>query len=68
VHAPFNWRKHTWSAAIPRFQLGVVAFPGGFETASFAASPDVPPRISRDWVLNGAIAFDLSPLLKKLAP
>jgi hypothetical protein len=68
LHAPFVWRKHTWSAAIPRFQLGLATFPGGFETSSFAASSDVQPRISRDWVWNGALAFDLSPLLKKLAP
>jgi len=68
LHAPFVWRKHAWSAAIPRFQLGLATFPGGFETSAFAASPDVQPRISRDWVWNGAIAFDLSPVLKKLAP
>lgn len=68
LHAPFNWRRHPWSAAIPRFQLGLASFPAGFEAASFAASSDVPPRISRDWVLNGALTFDLSPLLKKLAP
>ena len=68
LHAPFNWRKHLWSAAIPRFQYGVAVFPAGFETAAFAASPGVAPRISRDWVRNGSFAFDLSPLLQKLAP
>jgi hypothetical protein len=68
IHAPFNVRKHAWSAAIPRFQVGYAVFPAGFETASFAATSDTPVRISRDWVLNGALAFDLSPLLKHLAP
>lgn len=68
IHAPYNWRKHTWSAAIPRGRVGYFLFPAGFEVASFAAGPGTPVRISRDWVLNGGVDFDLSPLLKKLAP
>jgi hypothetical protein len=67
IHAPFNWRKETWSAAIPRVRVGYLVFPAGFNTALFAATADVPPRITRDWVYNLAVDFDLSPLLRKLA-
>jgi hypothetical protein len=67
-HAPFNWRKETWSAAIPRVRVGYLVFPAGFNTALFAATADVPPRITRDWVYNLAVDFDLSPLLRKLSP
>jgi hypothetical protein len=68
VHAPFNWRRNAWSAAVPRGRVGYLVFPAGFETASWAAAPGIPPRISRDWVLNFGIDFDVSPLLAKLAP
>jgi hypothetical protein len=68
IHAPFNWRTETWSAAIPRIRVGYLVFPAGFDTALFAATADVPPRISRDWVYNLAVDFDLSPLLRKLSP
>ena len=67
LHAPFNWRRKTWSAAIPRVRSGYLVFPAGFDNARFAATADVPARISRDWVYNLAIDFDLSPLLRKLS-
>ena len=52
-HPTTNMKKnHKWAAAIPAVRVGYLVFPGGFETASFAASPDVPARISRDWVYN----------------
>jgi hypothetical protein len=65
VHAPYVWRKHTWSAAIPRARFGLLVFPSGFERAAFAPRVTTPARISRDWVKTVAIDFDLEPLLKK---
>jgi hypothetical protein len=67
VHAPFNWRKHAWSSAIPRARFGLLVFPAGFERASFAPTDPSPARISRDWVKTVAIDFDLEPLLNYLS-
>jgi hypothetical protein len=36
-------QNHKWTAAIPVVRLGMLMFPGGFETASFVAAPGVPP-------------------------
>lgn len=64
-HPPTNLKQHNkWAAAIPVFRIGYLLFPSGFETASFAAAPSVPPRIGRDWVLNGGVFFDLEGLFK----
>ena len=57
-------QKSNWAAAIPVVRVGYVLFPAGFETASFAAAPTVPPRISRDWVFNVGVFFDLEGLFK----
>jgi hypothetical protein len=65
-HAPTRVRMHRWAAAIPRVRVGLLTFPGGFETASFAAAPSVPERISRDTVLNVGIFVDLVPILTEL--
>jgi hypothetical protein len=55
-------QKHKWAAAIPVVRVGVLMFPAGFDTASFAAAPDVPARISRDWAFNAGVFFDLEGL------
>ena len=65
-HPTTNMKQnHKWAAAIPVVRLGWLMFPGGFETASFAAAPGVPPRISRDWAFNAGIFFDLEGLFQK---
>jgi hypothetical protein len=62
-HATTNMKQqHKWAAAVPRVRVGYLLFPAGFETASFLASPTIPPRISRDWVFNVALFFDLEGL------
>jgi hypothetical protein len=64
-HPSTNMKQnHRWTAAIPVVRLGMLMFPGGFETASFAAAPGVPPRISRDWAFNAGIFFDLEGLFQ----
>ena len=68
LHAPFKWRVHGWSAAIPRARFGLMVFPAGFERAAFDATSPLPLRISRDWVKNFALDFDLEPLMKYLQP
>ncbi|HKE84929.1 MAG TPA: hypothetical protein VKB50_14305, partial [Vicinamibacterales bacterium] len=68
AHAPFVWRTHMWSAAIPRARFGVLVFPTGFERAAFAATDPLPARISRDWARTVALTWDLEPLLKHLQP
>ena len=65
IHPTTNMKQnHRWTAAIPMVRLGMLMFPGGFETASFAAAPGVPPRISRDWAFNAGIFFDLEGLFQ----
>lgn len=62
-HPTTNMKQnHKWAAAIPVVRLGYLLFPGGFETAAFAAAPGVPPRISRDWAFNVGVFFDLEGL------
>jgi len=64
-HPTTNMKQnHRWVAAIPVVRVGYLLFPGGFETASFAAAPGVPPRISRDWAFNAAVFFDLEGLFR----
>lgn len=64
-HPTTNMKQnHKWAAAIPVVRLGVLMFPGGFETASFAAAPGVPTRISRDWAFNAGVFFDLEGLFQ----
>ena len=55
-------RRTKWTALVPVLRVGYLLFPAGFETARFNASPGVAPRISRDWVLNAAVFFDLEGL------
>ena len=62
-HPTTNMKQnHKWAAAIPVIRLWYLLFPAGFETASFAAGPEVPPRISRDWAFNLGLFFDLEGL------
>jgi hypothetical protein len=64
-HPTTNMKQsHKWAAAIPVLRVGYLMFPGGFETASFAAAPGVPTRISRDWAFNAGIFFDLEGLFQ----
>lgn len=60
----FKQDHDKWTALIPVVRVGYLVFPAGFETASFAAAAGVPPRISRDWVFNGGVFFDLEGLFK----
>ena len=57
-------QANPWTALIPVLHVGVLLFPGGFETAQFAASPEVPPRISRDWAFSAGVFLDLEGLFK----
>ena len=62
-HAPSVLNDRKWAAVIPRVRVALLGFPGGFETSRFAAAQNVPPRISRDWVLNVGIFANLEALL-----
>jgi hypothetical protein len=62
-HTTTNMKQnHKWAAAIPVLRVGVLMFPAGFETASFAAAAGAPTRISRDWAFNAGVFFDLEGL------
>ena len=63
-HPTTKMKDSPWVALIPSLRLGYVMFPSGFETANFAAAPHIAPRISRDWVFNAAIYFDLEGLFR----
>jgi hypothetical protein len=64
IHPTTKMKENRWAALIPSVRAGYIMFPAGFETARFAASPDVPPRISRDWVFNTGVFFDLEGLFR----
>jgi hypothetical protein len=64
-HTTTNMKQNNkWMAAVPAVRVGYLMFPAGFETASFAAAPGGPPRISRDWALNVGVFFDLEGLFQ----
>jgi len=63
-HATSRMREHELAALVPRVRVGMLVYPGGFETSAFAAAPGGPPRISRDRVWNVSVLFDMEPLLK----
>jgi hypothetical protein len=64
-HPTTKMKKRTkWTALMPVLRAGYLLFPAGFETAKFNAAAGVPPRISRDWVFNTGIFFDLEGLFR----
>ena len=65
-HAPSFVREEKWAVFIPRARVALLNFPAGFDTSQFAASPAVPPRISRDWVKSFAVFLDLQPLVSRI--
>jgi hypothetical protein len=65
-HAPSTIREEKWAFFVPRVRVAVLGFPAGFDTSRFAASPGVPARIPRDWVMNYAVFFDLQPLVSRI--
>ena len=65
-HSTSNMRANEWAAFLPRVRVGMLVFPGGFETAAFLAAPGVAPRIARDRVWNVGLFVDLEPLMRRL--
>jgi hypothetical protein len=63
-HPTTTMKQKGWAAAIPSLRVAWLNFPAGFDTASWAAGPGIAPRLSRDWVFNLGIFFDLEPLLR----
>ena len=63
-HTTTKMKENKWVALVPSVRVGYLMFPSGFETARFAAAPGVAPRISRDWVFNAGVFFDLEGLFR----
>jgi hypothetical protein len=65
-HATTAMTGRRWWAGIPVLRVGLLVFPAGHETTSFAPIPEASQRISRDKVWSIGISADLQPLLRRM--
>ena len=56
-----------WAAAIPRLRVGMLVYSREvLKRRRLPRLPECPPRISRDWVLNVGLFFDIGALAEAL--
>lgn len=63
-HTTTKMKQNPWAVLVPIVRVGWLYFPGGFDTAAWAARPGIAPRLGRDRVFNLGISLDLEPLLR----